>query len=107
MKNNHKIPNNGQQDVLPEILKLLGLQSARLSPKEQVSLSERLHSMPYKDRFDAAVLYEHLRLALMCIEAVSRDESKSTISKDGELMEMVQRLNVATQTLQRPRGRVQ
>jgi len=104
MKSNHKTLTDGQQVALPEILSLLGLQYARLSSKEQMSLCERLHSVPYKDRSDAGVLHERLKLALMCVEAMSRDESKNAISKDGGLVEMLQRLKVAVQTLHRLDG---
>ena len=91
-----------QRAALPEILNLLDLDRAKLSVRVLASLAQRFHSLPYRERTDEATLKERLKLALLCLQALSRQESLDTISKSPELIDSVKKLQWVTHSLVHP-----
>jgi hypothetical protein len=87
MSKNRNTLTEGQPEALPEILRLLGLEQAKLTQSERIGLCERFHSIPYQNRTDDAIVSSRLQLLTLVSEALSRGEVKATIRSSAALAE--------------------
>ena len=84
---------------LPNILSLLGLELAELTPTERESLCGVFYSVPYNHRLDGGLLAVYLELGLRLLKAVSRAESMRTIAGAPELAVKVKEMQAVVTSL--------